>query len=242
MASEMGKGEGPGGGKGRDRGVFGDLPLRERKKLRTRRALVETALELFSAKGFAATTLDELVEAVEVSKRTFFRTFASKEDVALAPERELWRAYTDDIGQRPFGEGQPLLTVFEQSLYAAVAGMEEDWERRFLTSRALADATPALNAHSLRHCAEITDEVIALTVAALPTDPAPLRVRLLLELMLSAWRGALKEWSTPGGDHDRGALVGHMDAAFAVIPEVLELAAAAVPSAGRRHGYGILAP
>ncbi|GAA3080409.1 TetR/AcrR family transcriptional regulator [Streptomyces rectiviolaceus] len=205
-----------------------ELPLRERKKLRTRRALVETALELFGEKGFGAATLDELVEAVEVSKRTFFRTFASKEDVALAPERELWRAYVEDIGERPFA-GEPLLAVFERSLYVAVAGMEGGWERRFLASRALADATPALNAHSLRHCAEVTDEVVTIAVAGLGTGPgadiAPLRVRLLLELMLSAWRGALKEWSAPGGEQDRAALVARMDAAFAVVPEVLELAA-----------------
>ncbi|MFC8128705.1 TetR/AcrR family transcriptional regulator [Streptomyces sp. NPDC057302] len=206
----------------------GELPLRERKKLRTRRALVEAALELFSAKGFAAATLDELVEAVEVSKRTFFRTFASKEDVALAPERELWRAYADDIAERRPVDGQPLLALFERSLYAAVAGMEEGWERRFLASRALADATPALNAHSLRHCADVTDEVVGIVGDGLgATSRAnlnPLRVRLLLELMLSAWRGALKEWSA-GGRQDRAALVAHMDAAFTEIPAVLELAA-----------------
>lgn len=234
-STDEGTDKGTDKGSGTDEGGGSDrvpLPLRERKKLRTRRALVETALELFTEKGFAAATLDELVEAVEVSKRTFFRTFASKEDVALAPERELWRAYVDDIKERPFA-GRPLLAVFERSLYAAVTGMEDGWERRFLASRALADATPALNAHSLRHCVEVTDEVVTLVVAGLTTDPAPLRVRLLLELMLSAWRGALKEWSAPGeGGQDRAALVAHMDAAFAVIPEVLELAAAA-PSAER---------
>ncbi|TGB09102.1 TetR/AcrR family transcriptional regulator [Streptomyces sp. MZ04] len=208
----------------------GEMPLRERKKLRTRRALVETALELFSEKGFAAATLDELVEAVEVSKRTFFRTFASKEDVALAPERELWRAYADDIKERHFGAETSLLAVFERSLYAAVAGMEDGWERRFLASRALADATPALNAHSLRHCSEVTDEVVDIAVTGLGSAAqAPLPVRLLLELMLSAWRGALREWSTPGGEQDRAALVAHMDAAFAVVPTVLELAAADTP-------------
>lgn len=211
----------------KENGGRGELPLRERKKLRTRRALVETALELFGEKGFGAATLDELVEAVEVSKRTFFRTFASKEDVALAPERELWRAYVDDISERPL-DGQPLLAVFEGSLYAAVAGMEEGWERRFLASRALADATPALNAHSLRHCAEVTDQAVEIVVAGLGAAPradlTPLRVRLLLELMLSAWRGALREWSA-GGRQDRAALVAHMDATFGEVPAVLALAA-----------------
>ena len=58
------------------------LPLRERKKLRTRRALADTALRMFTEKGFDATTLDELAEEAEVSKSTFFRAFPAKEAAA----------------------------------------------------------------------------------------------------------------------------------------------------------------
>lgn len=116
------------------------LTLRERKKLRTRRALVEEALRLFSEQGFAETTLDELVDSVEVSQRTFFRNFTSKEDVALAPERELWAAYMADIESRP-ADGLALAD-FQEILFTAVAGMAEGWERRFVVSRALCDRTP----------------------------------------------------------------------------------------------------
>src|ERR1700748_2639199 len=54
------------------------LPLRERKKLRTRRALADAALRLFTEKGFGGTTLEEVAEEAEVSKSTFFRFFPGK--------------------------------------------------------------------------------------------------------------------------------------------------------------------
>ncbi|MFI6639208.1 TetR family transcriptional regulator [Streptomyces sp. NPDC050504] len=201
--------------------------LRERKKLRTRQALVETALDLFTERGFAAVTLDELVDAVEVSKRTFFRTFASKDDVALAPERELWGAYADELAARPVA-GAPVFATFVDALYASVTAMAEGWERRFLASRALAEGTPALNAHSLRHCSEVSDAVVRATaerLAAAGASPGDVQLRLLLELMLAAWRCALREWTEAAdGERDRAALLARMDEAFAQVPAVLALA------------------
>ncbi|MFH8295220.1 TetR/AcrR family transcriptional regulator [Streptomyces sp. NPDC018059] len=82
------------------------LPLRERKKLRTRQALVDAALELFTERGFDGVTLDALCDAVEVSKRTFFRTFSSKEDVAMAPTQDLWAAFLEEL-VGPAGAAQP---------------------------------------------------------------------------------------------------------------------------------------
>jgi len=57
--------------------------LRERKKARTRAAIRQHAMRLFREQGFAATTVDQIAEAADVSQSTFFRYFPTKEAVIL---------------------------------------------------------------------------------------------------------------------------------------------------------------
>lgn len=59
------------------------MGLRERKKERTRAELQRHALRLFRDHGYAATTVDDIAAAAEVSRSTFFRYFPTKEDVVL---------------------------------------------------------------------------------------------------------------------------------------------------------------
>jgi AcrR family transcriptional regulator len=60
--------------------------LRERKKAKTRAALREHAMRLFEEQGFAATTVEQIAEAAEVSPSTFFRYFSTKEDAVLVDD------------------------------------------------------------------------------------------------------------------------------------------------------------
>ncbi|MFD4797127.1 TetR family transcriptional regulator [Streptomyces anulatus] len=78
--------------------------LRERKKQRTRDALVRASLELFTTQGYERTTVDEIVDAVEVSQRTFFRYFASKEDATFAVQEMVESRFIEELRRRPSDE------------------------------------------------------------------------------------------------------------------------------------------
>lgn len=80
--------------------------LRERKKRRTRDALLRAALLLFVAQGYEHTTVDEITDAVYVSQRTFFRYFANKEEVAFAVQDLVEAHFVAALRSRPPAEGR----------------------------------------------------------------------------------------------------------------------------------------
>ena len=58
--------------------------LRERNRRQTLQRIAEVGVELFLAKGYEATTLDEIAAAAGISRRTFFYYFKGKDDILLA--------------------------------------------------------------------------------------------------------------------------------------------------------------
>jgi AcrR family transcriptional regulator len=79
--------------------------LRERKRTRTRQALVDAAIELFDRDGYEQTTIADIATAAEVGTRTFFNYFAGKEDLLFPESDARVRAAVEAIAERGPGEG-----------------------------------------------------------------------------------------------------------------------------------------
>ncbi|MEU4579053.1 TetR family transcriptional regulator [Nonomuraea sp. NPDC023979] len=198
------------------------LSLRERKKLRTRTALVDTALALFTERGFDGVTLDELCDAVEVSKRTFFRNFASKEQVASAPLEALWDGLRDDVGRLSFGHA-PVLEMLQEALLAALERLDDGgaWVTRVRQSRELAERTPSITAYGLQYCDRTSAAVEATLQRKLGLNPADPRPRLALDLVVASFHAALRTWTAKPGTPTHAALATELRSVFAVLPGAL---------------------
>jgi AcrR family transcriptional regulator len=77
--------------------------LRERKKQKTREAIIRVALELFAERGYEHTTIAEIADAVEVAPRTIFAYFPSKEDILFSDLSEIQERLTHALRERPEG-------------------------------------------------------------------------------------------------------------------------------------------
>lgn len=118
--------------------------LRERKKQQTRDAIIREALRLFRKRGFDHTTVAEIAEAADISPRTFFTYFETKEAVVFHDFDELVAGLRAHLEQREAGT----------STFDGLRGWVEEWletrgrrTRQELTRRELIRRTPALSAH-----------------------------------------------------------------------------------------------
>jgi AcrR family transcriptional regulator len=79
--------------------------LRDRKRIRTRQALVEAATALFERNGYDETTVADIADAAEIGTRTFFSYFASKEELLFPESDARVRAAVEAIEQRGPDDG-----------------------------------------------------------------------------------------------------------------------------------------
>ncbi|SEP61780.1 TetR/AcrR family transcriptional regulator [Streptomyces radiopugnans] len=173
--------------------------LRERKKQRTRDALVRTAHELFVAQGYERTTIDEIAAAVDVSQRTFFRYFASKEEVAFALLRTVEERFFTAVRERPADEAP--LQVLGNALGTAWNHIGDAIQEVvplevYMRMWRVIETTPALVAAHLRHSTEQEERLAAEIARRAGVDPEhDPRPRVLVAAFAGVLQLAGRRWA-----------------------------------------------
>jgi AcrR family transcriptional regulator len=177
--------------------------LRERKKMRTRMAIQREAMRLFEARGYEATTIEQIAEAVEISPSTFFNYFPSKEDVVFSDpydplfiSRFLARPKDESAGvaaRRAMNEG--LGEVFERDRDVILA------RSRLILS------VPALRARVWEDLMRSRDLFCAVIAERTGRDPDDFELRVGVMMVIGAVVEASVEWVRGDGRGDLLELV-----------------------------------
>ena len=181
------------------------LSLRERRRIRTRRTIQAHALRLFAAKGFQATTIEDIAAAAEMAPRTFFRYFPTKEEVVF------WSEYppklAESVARRP--DDEPALEALHHGIVDGLAAIwDQDEEReRMLERLRLAFRTPALHPRMRQQQAHWAAELAKILADRLGERPDNLEVRIIAAAVAAAVWVAAEEWQAQDGDGDLGALI-----------------------------------
>ncbi|HEV8623855.1 MAG TPA: TetR family transcriptional regulator [Acidimicrobiia bacterium] len=176
------------------------LGLRERRKRLTAAELEAAAYRLFGERGFDAVTVDDIAAEADVSRRTFFRYFASKEDVLLADHFVQLARLREAMAGRPADE--PIITALRNALLSLTSDFEERKDLVVTRARLMRD-TPSLQARSLVHQKLWEDAMQEMVAARLGVDPVKdLRPGVVSAATLAAMRVAFTSWLAAGCDGD----------------------------------------
>ena len=180
-----------------------ELGLRERKKLETRRALRAAARELALDRSLADLTIEEITERADVSVRTFFNYFSSKEDAIVGVEPEELGVLAALLLARPADEGpvDALLAVFD-----ADGDRLETWAARVSVGDELVRRHPALKPRRLAVLVEVEHTLVEALGQRLGVDPRrDIQPTAVVAAVLAVMRATLAWWHAagePGPYHD----------------------------------------
>jgi len=171
--------------------------LRERKKAKTRAAIQEHALRLFREQGYAATTVEQIAEAAEVSPSTFFRYFPTKEDVVAYDAwdpvvLEAWRSQPPELG---------VLGTLRSAITAVFGAMTPEQKDEMMSRGRLLYSEPELRTAAINELIRSSLMVIDELAARLGRPADDFEVRVFAGAFVGAFIAALVPvLEDPGAD------------------------------------------
>ncbi len=197
--------------------------LRERKKLATRRSLRRITLDLIAERGFAHVTVEDIAEAADVSPRTFFNYFPSKEAALFGADPQRVAALRERVVRE--APGEPVLEALRMVMVSdaqrvaeelsELGGDPADWLRRIKEAR----TDPHLRAAHAAQMALVERAVTEGLAERLGTDPErDPYPGLLAATAAGVLRASITFWAGSGGTVPLDQLV---DLAFRALADGL---------------------
>lgn len=206
-----------------------DISLRERKKVETRRTIRRVALDLATAGGLEALTVEAIADGADISPRTFFNYFAHKEDALVTDAAAAAAALHPQIVARP-AEESPLRAIREVLAANDLFSLMNTERDRTLARQKLVQQHPTLVSRQLAQHVLMEKSLSETVAERLGTDAqTDLRPDLIAGVAGAAMRIAIKRWT----ESDEEKLGDVLLAAFDMLEEgLLSLAPSASTPTG----------
>ncbi len=185
--------------------------LRERKKQQTLARIANAALKLFAEQGYDETTLDEIADAADVSRRTIFAYYDSKEEILFCGESDFLARLKKTLDERP--EGTTTVDAIRQFLSTL-----EPLDDAEVLRKALIASSPALQMKVRARHAEVEPMLAESIAKDLGTEPHDIRTLLIAASITAAFMSVSERLNAAEA---AGSPVSHDDA-MAILDEVLE--------------------
>jgi AcrR family transcriptional regulator len=178
--------------------------LTARNKDRTRRELAEAASRLFAERGYASTTIQDIVQAVDVSPRTFFRYFPCKEDVVIALASFSMDDVLGYVAQHDPAE--PLESVLRATFTELLSSVGAEPEAARSFQRTLRE-TPTLRGRWLEEQRRNRDRLAEALAPWFPLESSPLAAHLVAGIALVTVDEVMALWADQPSEPDPLALL-----------------------------------
>jgi AcrR family transcriptional regulator len=186
------------------------IGLRERKKRRMREQLKSTALSEFAARGYERVTVEEIAHTCDVSPRTFYRYFPTKEHVLLEQSALQMDVVALALRARPADESPA--QALQRALLAAAA-LGADTRFHALDHLRILRTVPAV-LHTIQ--ARSVHSATTALAERMGVPGADLEARVIASALMAANRVALTAWLDSDG---RVPLVDLVEEAFEALPD-----------------------
>ena len=191
------------------------VSLRERKKRLAQTTIEEAALRLFQQRGYEQTSIQDIADAVMMSSRTFFRYFASKEEVLLGPMRTI-----QSDGLRFLQHVAPTESPHAalRATFEYLASRYQQQRASFLTRYHVVMQIPSIASIYLYALMETEPALCDALGSRLEVATNRQEIRFLVALYMTALRVALEEWLEQETQGDLVSLLGAYLDAFSSLP------------------------